>query len=115
MAVAALSPAEIREGRANDRIGTHLLLEEAGMRVWRLTLAPGETVPAHRHDHPYFWTALTAGKGRSRYADGRIVEHDYAADETRNFPNLSPDDAFVHDLTNIGATPLVFVTVEFDR
>jgi hypothetical protein len=113
--IAPLSASEIAAGRDNDRIGTELVLAENGMRVWHLILMPGETIPAHRHDRPYLWTVLTDSKGRSRYGDGRIVEHDYKAGETKSFPDLSPGNAFVHDLSNIGTTQLTFVTVEFDR
>lgn len=112
---APLDAGEIAAGRDNDRIGTRVVLAEAGMRVWHLILRPGETIPAHRHDRPYLWTVLTDGKGLARYGDGRIVEHDYKAGETKCFPDLSPDTAFVHDLTNIGTTQLTFVTVEFAR
>ena len=78
-----------------------------------LKLASGETLPAHRHDHPYFWTVLTDGSARSRQDDGRIVEVTYTAGQTRYFPDLSASTAFVHDLTNTGEDDLVFVTVEF--
>lgn len=114
MIVQVLTVAEAAAGVANERIGTKLVLDENGMRVWHLHLDPGEAIPPHRHDRPYFWTVLTDGRGRSRYGDGRIVEHDYKAGETKNFPDLS-HNAFVHDLTNIGATPLTFVTVEFNK
>lgn len=85
------------------------------MRVWHLILLPGETVPPHRHDRPYFWTVLSGGKGRARYADGRFVDHHYEVGETKNYPDLSPDNAFIHDLTNTGMTPLILVTVEFEH
>lgn len=99
----------------NERIGTDLVHEAHGMRVWHLCLAPGETLPAHRHDRPYFWTVLTNGCGRSRYADGRIVELIYHKGDTQYFPSLTPENAFVHDLTNTGSSELIFVTVEFER
>ena len=109
-----LSTAEITAGTANGLIGTALVLEDRGMRVWHLRLAPGETLAAHRHDRPYFWTALTAGQGRSRYGDGSVADVTYQAGDTRYFPDLGPHKAFVHDLTNTGTAELVFVTAEFD-
>ncbi|MCK7613046.1 hypothetical protein [Roseibium sediminicola] len=98
---------------AGDRIGSELVSEAQGVRIWHLRLAPGETLPAHRHDRPYFWTVLTDGRARSRDGDGGIREVSYQAGETRHFPDLSPAKAFVHDLSNIGETDLVFVTIEF--
>lgn len=97
----------------NDRIGTDLVLETPQMRVWQIHLEPGATLPAHRHDRPYFWTVLTAGKARSRYGDGSVVEIVYQRGESKHFPELSADNFFVHDITNTGDTPLIFVTVEF--
>ncbi|MEP3785424.1 cupin domain-containing protein [Ascidiaceihabitans sp.] len=94
-------------------IGTDLVLETNKMRVWHLRLAPGQTLPPHRHDRPYFWTVLTDGKGLSCFEDGRQVPVTYAAGATRHFPDLTPANGFVHDLTNVGDTELVFVTTEF--
>lgn len=108
-----LSRQEIAAGRGNDRIGTRLVAETGGLRVWHLLLAPGQTLPAHRHDRPYFWTVLTDGRGRSRFDDGRIVDIVYRAGDTKHFADLRPDAGFVHDLTNTGERDLLFVTVEF--
>ncbi|NVD40238.1 cupin domain-containing protein [Ensifer sp. HO-A22] len=99
---------------ANDHIGTQLVLDTEGMRVWHLRLKPGEALAVHRHDRPYFWTVLTDGRARSRYGNGDIVDIAYRAGETRHFGDLTTESAFVHDLTNTGETELVFVTVEFD-
>jgi len=106
-----LTKVELTE--AGDRIGSELVSEAQGVRVWHLRLSPGETLPAHRHDRPYFWTVLTDGRARSRQGDGSVVEVSYRKGETRHFPGLTAKTAFVHDLTNIGDKELVFVTVEF--
>ncbi|MCY1293410.1 hypothetical protein D9M70_426690 [compost metagenome] len=37
----------------------------------------------------------------------------YRAGDTRHFSDLTPETAFVHDLTNTGDAELVFVTAEF--
>lgn len=60
---APLTDQEILKARANDRIGTDLVLETETMRIWHLRIGPGETLAAHRHDRPYFWTVLTNGRG----------------------------------------------------
>lgn len=111
----ALSPDDIAAARGNDRIGTDLVAETDGMRIWHLRLAPGASLPAHRHDRPYFWTVLTDGKARSRYGDGRVVDLTYRKGQTQHFPDLTAETGFVHDLTNTGTTELVFVTVEFQH
>lgn len=113
--IAALTDQEIAQARSNDRIGTALVLETSAMRIWHLRLAPGETLPPHRHDRPYFWTVLTDGTGRSRFGDGRVADITYRAGDTRHFGHLGAESGFVHDLTNTGETDLVFVTVEFNH
>ncbi|WP_299410554.1 cupin domain-containing protein [uncultured Roseobacter sp.] len=105
---------DLAAGRKNAQIGTELVLETDAMRVWHLRLAPGETIPPHRYDRPYVWTILTDGYGVSRFDDGRVVEIAYKAGDTKNFPDLTPETGFIHDLTNTGETELVFVTVEFN-
>lgn len=115
MSMQPLSRAEIAAATANDRIGTDLVAEAGGMRIWHLRLKPGETLAAHRHDRPYLWTVLSDGEAVSRYGDGRVESVTYHAGQTRHFPHLAADRDFVHDLTNTGEAELVFVTVEFDR
>ncbi|MCB1456430.1 MAG: cupin domain-containing protein [Nitratireductor sp.] len=109
-----LTDREIAQARTNDRIGTDLVLDTGAMRIWHLRLAPGQTLPAHRHDRPYFWTVLTDGKGRSRFGDGHIADITYRAGDTKHFDDLKSCNGFVHDLTNTGEDELVFVTVEFN-
>jgi hypothetical protein len=38
------------DGRVLGDIGTKVVYEDDAVRVWRLTLAPGEESPIHRHD-----------------------------------------------------------------
>lgn len=97
---------------ATDTIGSVMVFENHQMRVWHISVEPGERLPAHRHDRPYFWTATTDGKSRSRYADGRDVERTYKEGDTEYF-DLTLETGFVHDLENIGESVLRFVTVEF--
>ncbi len=104
--------AAIEAARTNDQIGTSLEFENDRMRVWHLRLAPGQRLPFHRHDRPYFWTVLTDGKGRSQFGDGRIVDIEYRRGDTKYF-DLSPTNMFIHDLRNIGSEELLFATVEF--
>jgi quercetin dioxygenase-like cupin family protein len=53
-------------------VATRLLFENATVKVWEMTLAPGEASALHRHDHPYVMCVLEGsridadivGKGR---------------------------------------------------
>jgi hypothetical protein len=80
--------------------------------VWIIRLKPGERVGFHRHVLDYFWTAVTAGRGRQHLQDGSTVEHDYAAGETRH-ETYGPGEFKVHDLENVGSADLIFSTIEF--
>ncbi|MDG0995758.1 MAG: cupin domain-containing protein [Gammaproteobacteria bacterium] len=114
MTTSPLTPAELEKARENDGIGTELVAKTSGMRIWHIRLAPGQTLPPHRHDRTYFWTVLTDGKGRSQFENGGVKDIAYTAGDTKHFADLTPENAFVHDLTNTGEHELVFVTVEFD-
>ncbi|MFI5642555.1 hypothetical protein ACIA8H_34800 [Streptomyces goshikiensis] len=104
--------AEFAANAHNGRVGGRLLSETDRVRVWEIRLAPGERLPAHRHVLDYFWTALTAGRGRQHTADGTTREVTYEAGETRHF-TFGPGEFLLHDLENCGHTPLSFTTVEF--
>jgi len=39
-------------------VGTKVLFENEYCRVWEMDLAPGESSPVHRHDHPYLLVIL---------------------------------------------------------
>lgn len=93
-------------------VGTCLVSETDRVRVWTLTLAPGERLDFHTHVLDYFWTCLTGGSARSHYGDGRIVDVTYRPGETRHL-SFQAGDFMTHDLENRGIADLVFTTVEF--
>ncbi len=104
--------AELEVNQWNGHVGQKLVSETDVVRVWMMHLEPGERMPFHRHVLNYFWTALLPGRARSRYGDGSVRIYEYHRGETLHldFPGGS---GMVHDLTNIGNTPIAFVTVEF--
>ena len=81
--------------------------QEAG-----LVLAPSERIGFHTHVLDYFWTAVTGGKARSCYGDGRVAETAYKPGDTQHH-HFEAGQFMIHDLENIGTTDLVFTTVEF--
>ena len=103
---------ELAGAATNGRVGNIVVSESDRVRVWLLTLQPGERLPFHTHVKDYFWTATSPGRARSRYADGRVVDMDYALGETRHF-SFKLGESMTHDLENIGDTTLCFTTVEF--
>ncbi len=102
---------ELAVAGANRALGTSLWFENDHVRIFELRLDPGERGPFHVHDATYFWTVVEPGRGLQRFADGTSVERDYALGETRYLQH-SPEDPLVHDLENVGASVLRFVTVE---
>jgi len=75
-------------------------------------LKPGQRFGFHRHVLNYFWTAVTACRGRQHLMDGTTVEYSYAPGETRH-ETYGSGEFKVHDLENIGDGDMVFMTVEF--
>jgi beta-alanine degradation protein BauB len=106
--------AELRAAGGNGRVGSRLVSETEDLRVWLLTLQPGERLPFHTHVLDYFWTATSAGRARSRYADGRVEEPSYDLGTTRHF-TFGAGQSMTHDLENIGDRVLSFTTVEHKR
>ena len=102
---------ELATALHNRAVGTSRLFENERVRVWEVRLAPGERTPFHAHTVRYFWTCVDAGVGRQRYADGTMKLLRYATGDTL-YSEHSPEAPMLHDLENVGETPLRFVTVE---
>lgn len=104
--------AEFARNAFNPCVGQVLLSQTDKVRVWHITIAPGERVGFHRHVLDYFWTALSAGTAQSHLNGGPAQRAEYRAGETRHL-TFKRGEFLLHDLENIGTTPLTFVTVEF--
>jgi quercetin dioxygenase-like cupin family protein len=109
-----LPPDELEQALANRTVGTRLLFENDAVRVWDITLAPGERLPFHRHATSYFYRCNAGGRVRVRTPDGEELEYESPADEV-HFHAIGPDDVVVHDLANVGATTVTYTTVELLR
>lgn len=103
---------QMAAGRSNGCVGTRLLSQTDRLRVWTIVLKPGERIDFHTHVLDYFWTATTAGRGRGSYGNGEERTVDYAAGDIQHL-TYATGESMMHDLTNIGNTKLVFITVEF--
>lgn len=104
--------AEFGRNVGNGRVGSVLVSETDRVRVWLLSLAPGERIGFHTHVLDYFWTAVTPGQAVSRYANGDVIHVSYEAGDTKHH-TFGPGEFMIHDLENVGATTLTFTTVEF--
>ena len=102
---------ELENAHTNFTVGTALLYENDVVRVWAITLAPGERLPFHRHRTSYFYRSHAAGTLRVRVPDGREAVYATDVDEL-HFHEIAPDEIVVHDLENAGETTISFTTVE---
>jgi quercetin dioxygenase-like cupin family protein len=103
---------EFARNSGSGRIGSQLVSETERVRVWSLTLKPSERIGFHTHVLDYFWTAVTGGRARSHYGDGRVVEVSYRPGDTQHH-HYERGEFMIHDLENIGDADLMFTTVEF--
>jgi hypothetical protein len=102
---------ELAAAPGNLAVGTSRLFENDRVRVWEVRLAPGERTPFHAHTVRYFWSCVDPGVGRQRYADGTMKVLRYGTGDTL-YSEHSPEAPMLHDLENVGETPIRFVTVE---
>lgn len=103
---------ELEAAPRNLEVGTTVWFENDKIRVWEILLQPGERGPFHAHTRNYFWTVVEGSRGLQRFDDGTLMERDYNVGDTKYLEH-TPETALIHDLENIGDTPLRFVTVEF--
>lgn len=103
--------AELEKAPKNGRVGHTLVSETDAVRVWVISLKPGERLPYHCHVLNYFWTATSEGATRSHFSDGTTAESSVRIGDTRHY-TFAAGERMIHDLENIGATPVSYVTVE---
>lgn len=109
-------PLEIQEDfdrwNGSGVVGSVLVSESDRVRVWHLHLPPGKRCNFHRHVLHYFWTALTPGKARGYFSDGRVVDVIHYEGQTKHF-KFGEGEYMIHSVENIGDSDLRFTTVEF--
>jgi beta-alanine degradation protein BauB len=103
---------EFRTNTGNACVGGQLVSDAQNLRVWHILLNSGERLPVHKHVLNYFWTVISPGSARSHYHDGSTVEMSYTVGQTVHH-QYAKGEFMMHDLQNIGQTPLGFTTVEF--
>ena len=102
---------ELERAPSNAAVGNRLLFENERVRVWDITLTPGERLPFHCHRTSYFYRCESDGVSRARTPDGLVCTYASRADEV-TFHELPPGETLVHDFENAGETTLRFTTVE---
>jgi len=98
-------------GEPNTNVGTKLLLENDRVKIWEISLEPGDRAPFHWHAHTYFFVCVEAGRVRTHFPNGFYVDGDSEVGECM-FMDHSAEEPGVHDLENIGTTTVRYTTVE---
>lgn len=111
MTSAGQLPEDVAHGEANFDVGTALLGEGARVRAWEIELQPGERAPFHCHRSSYCWIAHGDGVARVGFTDGTYEDYVHQAGEV-TFIEIPAGERWIHDLTNVGETPLSFTTLE---
>ncbi len=85
----------------SDQVGTKLLFENDRVRVWDLSLAPGESTGVHRHENDYFFVTIGGGHLQGVDAEGTEGEPRQMGDGEVHFRSLEGEDA-IHEAVNVG-------------
>ena len=98
------------QDHVSEQVGTELLFENDRVRVWSLTLQPGQASPRHRHERDYLFVHVTpatielvpeqGAPSTERFGAGYVEYTEVGAGIT-------------HQIVNRGDTPHHEVLVEF--
>jgi quercetin dioxygenase-like cupin family protein len=94
----------------SEQVGTSVLFENDRIRVWDLTLQPGETSPRHRHRHDYVFVHVTPGTVEVHQA-GEAPSVEECDAGYVEYTEVGP--GVEHHLVNRGNAVLCEVLVEF--
>lgn len=98
------------DGTVSSDVGTRLLFENERVRVWDLSLVPGQSTGLHRHECDFLYVAVGGGTLQGIDADGTRGEATTMEDGHVVFRNIP--DAEVHEAVNVGDGPWRNIVVE---
>ena len=104
-------PADAADVPTNFAVGQRLLSENDRVRVWEISLAPGERHVFHCHRTSYFWVAHTGARVRVSHPDGAYHDYEHQAGEV-TYMEIPEGETNIQDLTNTGDTSLRLTTIE---
>lgn len=97
----------------SDQIGSKLLFENDRVRVWDLTLAPGESTGMHRHENDYLYVVIGGGTLQGVSSDGNKGEGRDMADGHVQWRDVAGED--IHAAINTGNEPWRNIIVELKK
>jgi len=86
-----------------------ILLDNDRVRVTRVLIRKGATLPMHRHVFPFLWHSLTAGRVRTTSPDGKSEVNNITSGQT------VWSEPVTHSMENVGTTDWRSVVVELKR
>src|SRR4051812_46185157 len=107
LTIELLKPASANPITAPNETGREPVLENDRVRVYRVSLAPGETNPTHTHPFPTLDITMNAAEIEVT-ANGKAVRHPVKEDD------VSWDAAgTTHSIKNVGSVRFEAVVIEF--
>lgn len=100
----------------NDRIGTELLFENERLRVWDMTLEPGQATDLHRHDNDYLFVYVTDDNRLDIEMPSGDVIHAESPDGAVAYWEVGaadPPPHYTHRARNVGDRAHRQILVEF--
>ena len=95
--------------RPSGNIGTKVLADYERVKLWELSLEPGESSEWHAHQNEYVFVVIEPSRLRAEYDDGTVHEDD---SEVGDAVFLEPT---THRVTNVGTTRYRNIIVELKR
>ena len=90
----------------SDQVGTRVMFENERVRVWDLSLAPGDSLGKHIHRTDYFFIVESGGLIRFADPDNPADYHDVQfEDDQVTFREVGPEGKVDNRLLNIGTKP----------
>jgi quercetin dioxygenase-like cupin family protein len=97
----------------SEDVGTKLLFENDRVRVWDLTLAPGESTGMHRHEHDYLYVVIGGGTLQGVSSDSPKGEARDMEDGDVRWRDVDGED--IHEAINVGNEPWRNIIVELKK
>lgn len=86
-----------------ERVGTKVMFENERVRVWDLSLAPGESLEKHIHRNDYFFIVESGGLIRFANPDDQADYQDVQfEDDQVTFREVGASGKIDNRLTNVG-------------
>jgi len=103
---------ELKEQKIYDSFGGGtLLFENAYIKLWEITLYPGERLPFSRKNTNYLWTCISGGQTVSYSVDGSINLYIFEKGDSRFFSFRNRQH--ISDVENTGKNIIVIHIIEY--